>query len=190
MNDSLLIKDFKENDLQRIRNLSTRKFSDKTKTSYGYTKEQIIYKEGDIFEENGKQYQIKDGIKISYSKLDFVRKSLQLPLSCPCCNKSMKHRYDKKFYSIHKKCFNCVIEYETKLRVEGKYEDYVNSIRNSNTNSLIKDLENQLIELISSNLNEEYVGEQGNVEKWDGGKIDKKQIEHEVKEFIISLRNA
>jgi len=189
MNDSLLKKEFREDDLQRIRNLSTRKFNDKSKISYGYQKSDIVYKEGDIFEEYGKQYQIKNGIKVSYSKLDFIRQSLQLPLSCPCCNKSMKHKYDKKFFSIHKKCFNCVIEYETKLRAENKYEEYVNNIKSSNINSFVKDLEDQLVDFISSNLGEEFVTENGEVEQWSGGKLDKTQIEQEIKQFITSLKS-
>mgnify|MGYP007090478949 FL=1 len=35
-----------------------------------------------------------------------------------------KGRLDKLMYSIHKQCSDCVIKYETKLKIEGKFEEY------------------------------------------------------------------
>ena len=46
-----------------MRNLLTKKYGDKTTIRSGYTKKQTIYKEGDVWEEKGKQWTIKNGIK-------------------------------------------------------------------------------------------------------------------------------
>ena len=39
-----------------------------------YVKKQEDHKEGDVWEENGKQWTIKNGIKMTISKLDLVKK--------------------------------------------------------------------------------------------------------------------
>ena len=41
-------------------------------TQIGYTKEYVEHKEGDVWEENGKQWTIKNGIKQTVTKLDAV----------------------------------------------------------------------------------------------------------------------
>ena len=56
-------KGIKESNVQRMRNLVSGNYSSKTKISSGYTKTTKDYKEGDIWEENGKQWTIKRGIK-------------------------------------------------------------------------------------------------------------------------------
>ena len=53
-NESRLQKDFKSRDVQRMRNLITKNYGDKTATQAGYTKQSVEHKEGDIWEENGK----------------------------------------------------------------------------------------------------------------------------------------
>ena len=50
--------------------------------------------------------------------------SARMPLFCSECNKVMKKRLDNKMWMLHKHCFDCQIEFENKLRVEGKYEEW------------------------------------------------------------------
>ena len=80
-NESLLKKEFKERDVQRLRNLVSKNYTDKTVTQVGYTKAQTDYKEGDVWEENGKTWTIKNGIKMTITKLDLVKSILQMPLT-------------------------------------------------------------------------------------------------------------
>ena len=42
-----------------MRNIITKDYSAKTSTQIGYTKEYVEHKEGDVWEENGKQWTIK-----------------------------------------------------------------------------------------------------------------------------------
>ena len=61
--------------------------------------------------------------KLSH-KMDKIKKEIFMPLCCPKCSKVMKKRLDKPNYKIHKKCFNCVIDFEHKLRIEGNMRLY------------------------------------------------------------------
>ena len=70
MEDNILKKEFKKNDVERIRNLVQGKYGEKTGQSVGYQKKIIDRKEGDIWEEDGRKWTIKDGIKQNVTKLE------------------------------------------------------------------------------------------------------------------------
>ena len=99
--DSVLKKEFKQEDVQRVRNLVNKDYTAKTKQQSGYKKTSQRYKEGDEWEENGKRWTIKNGIKQSITKLDAAKKALRLPLRCPNCGGPMKHRLAKKMSNVH-----------------------------------------------------------------------------------------
>ena len=141
------------------------------------------------WEENGKQWTIKNGIKMTISKLDLVKKSLQIPLVCPNCGKAMKKKnLDTKMYSIHKQCFDCVIKMETKLRLEGKYEEYAKNIMQRNASGFIKDLEQILEDMINDTTAQHIVNENGETEVWGGG--DSAGMVQEFKEYIAKIKDA
>ncbi len=131
MKESVLKKDFKEKDVQRLRNLVQGKYGEKSRSSVGFSKVEEFHNEGDIWESDGRTWTIKDGIKQNITKFDKAKKYHVMPLLCPVCSKIMKNRNDKPFYNIHKMCFNCVIDMEAKLRKEGKWEEYENKIHNN-----------------------------------------------------------
>lgn len=182
----MLNKEFKRKDVERMRNLIKGKAGESAELQVGYTNKQEDHKEGDIWEEGGKKWTIKDGIKQTYTKLDKVKKEAILPLFCPSCGTLMKKRNDPKMYKIHKKCFDCVIDMEAKLRREGKYEEYERNIIANNAESYLDDLENYLTEAINES-NTQYVSERGEVERWKGG-IDKEKFTSEMKENFKGFR--
>jgi hypothetical protein len=189
MSESKLQREFKERDVQRMRNLITKDYSAKTQSQVGYSKEYIERNEGDIWEENSKTWTIKNGIKMTVSKLDDIKKILQLPLICPKCSKHMKNfELNRKMYSIHKMCFNCVIEFETKLKMLGTYKEYERNIIDKGLDVYIKELEDFLLELALNDNNESFITEAGDIEKWSGGNIDKKIIMNDLVEYINSLK--
>jgi hypothetical protein len=172
-----------------MRNLITKDYSAKTQTQIGYTKENIERKEGDIWEENNKNWTIKNGIKMTISKLDNVKKILQLPLMCPNCNKHMKDfELQRKMYSIHKMCFDCVIKFETKLKISGKYDEYEQNMFIKGLTKYVKELEDLMLELALNDNNESFITEAGDIEKWSGGNIDKKTIMNELSIYIKELK--
>ena len=189
MAESKLQREFRERDVQRMRNLITKDYSAKTQSQIGYTKENIERKEGDIWEENNKNWTIKNGIKMTISKLDNVKKILQLPLVCPKCSKHMKNfELNRKMYSVHKMCFDCVIKYETELKRLGKYKEYEQNIINKSLNVYIQELEDALLEIALNNSSESFVTEAGDIEKWSGGNIDKQTIMNDLTEYINTLK--
>lgn len=182
-----LIKSFEKKDVQRLRNLVQGKYGEKTTTGTGYTKAHIDYKEGDVWEEDGRTWCIKNGIRQNITKLDKAKQTNLMPLFCPECTKIMKNRNDKPFYNIHKKCFNCVIEFEQKLKLEGKWEDYEKSIHNSEIDNVIIEFKNWAEDELKEN-NHSYITENGVIEEWVG-KNDKleKNIEDSL-EFLKTLK--
>ena len=101
MSDNMLKKEFRTRDVQRMRNILTKNAGDKTTSQIGYTREYIERKEGDVWEVDGKQWTIKNGIKQTTTKLDGIRKRITMPLTCPKCKQAMTNRLDKVMYPIH-----------------------------------------------------------------------------------------
>jgi hypothetical protein len=189
-NESMLQKDFKQRDIQRMRNIIKKDYNAKTTTQAGYNKTIIERKEGDIWEENGKNWTIKNGIKQTITRLDNIKKSLLLPIVCPSCSKSMANStLNKKMWPIHKMCFDCVVVMETKLKVEGKFEEYQRNMVHSGIRTHIKEMEDLLLEIMLDNSKESFVTEAGDIEEWRGGNIDTTQIVKDLQEYIQSLKD-
>ena len=176
----MLKKEFKRKDVQRARNLITGNSGASTGTQIGYKKESKDYKEGDIWTEGKKTWTIKNGIKQTVSKLDTIKKEVFMPLSCPCCGKIMKKRLDKYNYKIHKKCHDCVIEFEHKLKIQGKYDNYIKKLKAKNSLDIVDEMESYLLDAINTS-NSGFVSEDGVIEKWTGG-VNKKEWSQKIKE--------
>ena len=124
MSESNLRKEFSKRDVQRMRNIITGNAGGSTGVQVGYSKQSQDYTEGDIWEENGKQWTIKNGIKQTVTKFDRLKKMFIIPIACPECSKPMKNDdINKKMWSIHHKCFDCVLEMEAKIKLEGKWDE-------------------------------------------------------------------
>lgn len=180
-----LKKEFKPRDVQRMRNLITGKTGDKTQLQAGWEKHSDKHKEGDVWEENGKRWTIKNGIKQTQTKLDDIKKLIVMPLACPSCGKLMKiDMYNKKMWAIHQKCFDCVIKMESEIKRLGKWEEYESGIMNTNKDAMLDDLEMALENWVDEK--DTFVSESGEIEKWGGG--DKTAVYKQVKEEIAKLR--
>ena len=174
----MLKKEFKRKDVDRMRNLIKGNVNDSSESQIGYKKKKKEYKEGDIWTENQKTWTVKNGIKQTISKLDKIKKEIFLPLCCPKCNKIMKSRFDEPNYRIHKKCLNCVVNFEHKLKCKGKYDDYMKNLKAKNSLDMIDDMESFLLNAINAE-NDGYISEQGEIERWVGG-INKEKMTKEI----------
>jgi bacterioferritin-associated ferredoxin len=189
MSESMLQREFKERDVQRMRNIITKDYTAKTTTQIGYSKAQIDHKEGDIWEENGKKWTIKNGIKQTVTRFDKLKEAINLPLSCPKCGKAMKnYNLNKKMWSIHKMCFDCVVIVETELKRTGQFEEYARNLTTRGIKSYINELEEVILEIALEETNEGFVTEDGDIEKWAGKGIDKQKITAEIQEYIQKLK--
>lgn len=187
MSESNLNKEFSKRDVQRMRNIITGNTGGSTGVQSGYTKQSQDYQEDDVWEESGKQWTIKNGIKQTITKFDKLKKLVTFPLICPECSNPMKdYEINRKMYNIHGKCFDCVAKMETQLKIEGKYDEYEKEMLNKNKNAMVDDFE-QSIEDFYKIQSESYFTEQGDIESWNGGKINEEEIKN-VKEYIKKLR--
>lgn len=187
MSESLLKKEFKSEDLNRIRNIVKKDFTQKTAIGSGYGKAKVSRKEGDVWEEDGRTWTVKNGIRQNLTKLDSARELSKIPLTCPKCSKSMNHHLDKKMFKIHKFCFDCTIEYEAELRKLGLYEQYEKSLMKKGIAAFAKDLEQMLLQYVSDNsAGDAFITEQGDVEDWKfADKKFKKTNINKLTEFLV-----
>lgn len=191
MKESKLIKDWKQSDVQRMRNIITKNNNASTRIQIGYKKENKDHVEGNTWEENGKTWTIKNGIKMTITKLDLVKNTLQMPLTCPECKCSMNKGYlDKHMYSVHKKCSDCVIKYETELKRLGKFEEYQKNILSRGVEIHIKEMEDILLELSLGINHDIFVTENGDIEEWKGKGINEQEIINDIQEYIQKLKNS
>jgi hypothetical protein len=187
--ETLLKKEFEKRDVQRIRNLLSGKQGEATQTQVGYTTKYIKRNEGDVWEEFGRKWTMKNGIKMSVTKLDRAKKAAFTPLLCPSCSTPMKSDYDKKMFILHKQCFNCVIAYETQLKIEGKYQEYEDKIVKANANFALDDFVNGFDSFLDSmTSNNGFVTEQGDVEDWHVKALDKQKIREQVMKDVEESR--
>ena len=189
MGDNLLKKEFRTRDVQRMRNIITKNHGDKTGVQVGYTPAYVDHKEGDVWEERGKKWTIKNGIKQTVTRFDSIKKKIFTPITCPSCNKPMtKGHFDKYMFKIHQKCSDCVIDYETKLKVQGKYQEYERDIIKQGVRYHIKEMEGVLLELLMNN-SEQFVTENGEIEEWKGKGMNNEFVK-DIQEYIQKLKDA
>ena len=187
--ETLLQKEFQKRDIQRIRNLVSGKQGDATQTQVGYTSKYISRSEGDVWEEFGRKWTIKNGIKMSVTKLDRAKKASFTPLLCPNCSKPMKGEHDKKMFFIHNKCLNCVIKFETQLKIDGKYQEYEDKIMKSNANFVLDEFVNGFDSFLDAmESNDGFVTEQGDIENWHVKALDKQKIREQVMKDVEESR--
>lgn len=185
--DTLLKKEFNRRDVERIRNLVKKDFSSGTKIGIGYEHKTVDYKEGDVWEQDGKTWTIKDGLRQSITKLDSAKKALQIPLACPKCGGPMKHHLAKKMYKIHGFCFDpCTVEYEANLRKLGLYEQYEKRMVQGNMRAFTVDIEEWLKDHIQTS--NTFVTEQGDVEDWRSNTDRDSQAIKNVEELITQIK--
>ena len=189
MSDNLLKKEFRTRDVQRMRNIITKKAGDKTGVQVGYTADYVERKEGDVWEERGKKWTIKNGLKQTVTRFDAIKKKIFTPITCPKCSRPMnKGHIDKYMFSIHKTCSDCVFEHETQLKYEGKYQEYERDMIRQGIVYHIKEMENVLLELLMGQSGEQYVTEAGDIEEWKGKSLDNQFIQ-DIQEYIQKLKD-
>ena len=187
MKDNVLKKQFVEKDVQRLRNIMTGKYGEKTTVGTGYSKKQEFRQEGDIWVENGRKWTIKDGIKQNITKLDKAKKAHLMPLMCPKCSKVMKNKNDKTYYKIHKTCFKCVILKEEDLKREGKWEEYQREIKNSEIDNKIVEFKAYVADKLQET-NHGFISEAGDKETWKG-KVNTERVDENIKDVVKYLES-
>jgi hypothetical protein len=187
MSDNVLKKQFQKRDVERLRNLVKGKHGSRTTIGVGYSGEtQEEHKEGDIWEQGGKTWTIRGGIKENITKLDKFKKSA-VPLFCPDCKQIMDKQLDPFYFKSYGHCLDCRSKFETKLKIEGKWGDYVNSTFNAEIDQQIEEYKSYFESTLLEG-NQNYVSENGEIQKWVGG-INKERAQNALEGVIKHLNS-
>ena len=184
-NDNVLKKEFSKKDVQRARNLITGNTTSRTTEGIGYSKKYEHHVEGDIWEENGRKWTIRNGVKQNITKMDKFKKIGKIPLFCPECGTLMKKELDKKVFPAYQKCFDCIVDYEAELVRQKKSENYFENLRNTHIQNAMDGFEDFMKDRMRES-NDNYVTEAGDVENWKGGK-SKEELTQELQEGLEFL---
>ena len=68
-----------------------------------------------------------------------IMAEVRMPLFCKKCTKVMKNRLDDKMWRLYNHCFNCQIEIEHKMRVNGTFQKWEDKKILDNKKSIILD---------------------------------------------------
>lgn len=93
---------------------------------------------------------------------------------------------NKKMYSIHQMCLDCVIDMEAKIKLEGKWDEYAKNVMNSNKNASLEEFEQAIDSWMQDK--DTFVSEAGDIESWSGG--DKTKMYEEIKANLDKLKKT
>lgn len=177
-------KNISKSKVQRMRNLATGNYTSKVSVQSGYTKSSTGRKtEGDVWEERGKQWTIKDGIKQTITKLDTAREFARIPMECPKCKARMNKEQHKFMYIRFKHCLFCQNEKEFQMRKDGTFEAWKNDQVAKNWEKWILDSKEEFKEFLKTRHSKKQITEAGDIEDWSGGQSDEEMIE-QFEKFI------
>ena len=182
MGENVLRKEFGKKDVTRLRNLMTGKHNSKNGQSVGYSKKEKFYGEGDIWEEDGRKWTMKDGLRQNITKMDRAKKAYLKPLMCPKCDKIMNKGADPGYYNQFGHCFKCFKVFESHMKATDMWDNFVKKTANGNIDNFIKWYKEFVEESLNAS-NAGFVAENGDVESWNGG-LDKAKVIEALDETI------
>ena len=134
------------------------------------------------------------GGKTRESELSKVMQSVRMPWFCPKCKKAMKKKLDDKFWRTQGHCFDCQIDIENKMRIEGTYEEYAKTKMLENQKAYLKDLEQSIDDFEKTGGKKEWFNQVGvnnpelESEKWEMGEKEFEKTISEARDFIREKR--
>lgn len=162
----------------------------------GEVEELVIRQPGEIWtDKDGKEWkQVGTNSKVRTETLmDTVRKSLREAPNCPkkMCTVDHTKYLDKRMLAMKGMCFDCVQEFEQKLKDEGKYEAYEKKTMLENELSFLLDTKTKLVESKEHITKDpEFLNEDGSFEQWNLPNKDEimKDIESDLEELESRLK--
>lgn len=152
----------------------------------GEVEEKITRKVGERWKDaDGNEWEQKEGYSIKLGK-EWQQELHQYLNAFPNCQKetctcTMPKRLDEKMKAIHGMCFDCVIQMEHKVRLEGRWDEYEREKMKLNALAWLKEAERDK-NLIAEELSKvEFANSFGDSEKWSSG-ITKEQILQKIEE--------
>ena len=106
----------------------------------------------------------------------------------------MKKRLDDKFWRIMGHCFDCQVDIENRMRMEGTFEEYAKTKMLENQKAYLKDLEQSIDDFEKTDGKKEWLNNVGvntpmlEAEKWEMGKEQFNETIKEARDFIREKR--
>ena len=171
--------------VEAVRKMLDGSHKTQTKKVFGYTKVKERKKVGDSWkDENGYEWEQKDGYKVRHGKMDEARKYLQSFPNCSkeTCTCTTPSRADLKMKKFHGMCLDCVVDMEHEIRIKGgdAWEKYENKKIYENAKSWMKQAEGEVGDILKVVDKAEFVNSDGTMEKWHSD-FDKKKFKKKVK---------
>ena len=158
----------------------------------GEVEEKVTRKVGDRWKDaDGNEREQKEGYSIKLGKewQQELHTYLNSFPNCPkeTCTCTLPKRMDDKMKKIHGMCFDCVIDMEHKIRLEGKWDEYEKQKMKENALAWLEEAERDK-NLIAEELSKlEFANSFGDSEKWDTG-VTKEQILQKIEEEFEKFR--
>ena len=128
------------------------------------------------------------------SELSDLMASIRMPMFCPKCKKAMKKKLDDKFWRLMGHCFDCQIEFENKLRINGEFNEYAEKKMLENQKAQLIDLEQSITDFEKTGGKKEWFNNVGvntpmlEADKWEMGKEQFENTIQEARDFIKEKR--
>ena len=132
----------------------------------------VIRERGEIWtDKDGKEWkQIGGHNKVrTETPMDKIRKLARTAQKCPkeICTLDTTKYLDKRMNAMKGMCFDCVQDYEQKLKAEGKYEAYEKKSMLYNERSFLQDAKAKMEESEDYlKKNPQFLNEDGSLEEW------------------------
>jgi len=187
--------EIKIDSLQDVKKLLAGEHDSQNKVQVGYggekSEDNEIRQVGDKwFDADGNEWEQKNGYKVKLGK-EWQQELHQYLNTFPNCQKEtctcgFPKRLDEKMRRIHGMCFDCVIDMEHKIRLEGKWDEYEKRKVKENAIAWLQEAEKDK-NLIADELSRlEFSNDFGDIETWKTS-LNKEEllekIEIEFEEF-------
>lgn len=185
--------------IEAVKKLLVGEHKSQKRTTIGYRKveDSQIRKVGDIWEEVSPmgdviEWEQRDGYKVKRAKgvreilkkLDEIQK---FPNCLDTCEGKIFGQADIKLGKKTGRCLECTIKYEAELKLNGKFDSYVQDKKKENAISFLKEAAKEVEVLLRSFDSMGYSNADGSIEKWS---IENKEsFLEKIKSDFNDLRN-
>jgi len=152
------------------------------------------HKDGDVWtDRDGIEWIQKGASKISKRLYDIRESTRQI---CPTCQKDIywsSNKNDQKFFNMTGKCYDCIIEEEHQMRLNGVFDTYEKLKVIRNQRAFLKEFRQKIQESLDWMKNKtnqiKYMNEDGSEETWTDRSRDSliEEAQNDLKEVDKSL---
>ena len=190
--------DIKIDGLNDVKKLIAGQHDSQNKISVGYNEdnidENINRNIGDKwFDEDGNEWEQKNGYKIKLGK-EWQQELHEYLTSFPNCPKesctcTFPKKIDEKMKKVNGMCFDCVVQMEHKIRIEGKWDQYEKRKVKENAMAWLNEAESDKNAIANELSRLEFTNDFGDNEKWKTPFNKEEMLQKIEKEFDEFRKN-